>query len=168
MTNPPQTLKAKAKLRLMDLLAQRDHSERELKTKLKNYLRPRKTRFSRGPELSPEAKEQLYNEINEAIQEAIEHARTHKWLAEPEKISSQFGAALHRRKKGIHYINNYLAEKGLPPMEMDLEVEIEKAQELILKKFPDLAQETREKKAKAMRFLASRGFTMEVIRKVIK
>ena len=166
MQQPPMTIKAKAKFRMMDLLAQRDHSEKELRQKLRNYLRPKKTRYKPLP--SEEKIAEIMEQVVEAINEAIEYAKTHNWLAPPEKVSNSFGNSLHRRKKGIHYINQYLAQKGLPPIAVDSELAAQKAQELLNRKYPDVQTQPREIKAKAMRFLASRGFSMEVIRQLIK
>ncbi|MFP5520265.1 MAG: regulatory protein RecX [Bdellovibrionia bacterium] len=165
MQRPPLTIKARAKLRMMDLLAQRDHSEKELRQKLRQYLRPKKRRGYPYP--SPEELEVIMKDIQEAIDAALAHAADSKWLAAPEKISDQLTQALNRRKKGIHYINQYLNEKGLPPIKADPEVELAKALELLQRKFPDISSSPREIKAKAMRFLASRGFTMDIIRQAL-
>jgi regulatory protein len=122
--------------KLMDYLARRDQSELELKRKLKKNYSP------------------------EEITAVLEWARQHKWLAEPETISQKVANTLHRKYKGIHFINQYLREKGLPSVGRDGEVELEKARHLVKNK------SSKKDKNKLIRFLASRGFDSEIIRKV--
>ena len=130
-----------AKDKLMDYLARRDHSELELKQKL------RKSQYSA-----------------EEIQEAIDWAKEQRWLPEPEKISQKVADTLHRKYKGIHFINQYLREKGLPTVGRNDELELEKARHLINNK---ASSRKRSERAKMARFLVSRGFDGEIIRKVI-
>lgn len=163
---PPMTLKARAKMKLMELLALRDHSEKELRQKIKRSLTPRWHRDRPKPDEETLAK--LRTDIESAIAEAMSFAATHQLIAEPEKVSQIFANTLNRRKKGIRYINNYLAQRGLPAVAADLETEFEKARELLKRKYPAVSTAPRETKAKAMRFLASRGFSMETIQKAIK
>jgi regulatory protein len=124
----------------MDYVARRDHSEKELRQKLS-------LRFS-----------------SEEIDKAIEFAKQKKWLASTDDellvFSLKVAEALHRKKKGINYINNYLKKKGLPPIKKDSERELEKARSLLgLKKL---------QLQKAQRFLSSRGFDFETIHKSLK
>jgi regulatory protein len=160
------TLKARAKMKLIELLALRDHSEKELRQKIKRSLTPKWRRERPTPD--EETLSQLKKEIEAAVTEAMEFAAAHQYLAEPEKISQLFETALHRKKKGIRYINNYLAQKGLPSVKADPEIETEKARELLKRKYPAVHAAPRDIKAKAMRFLASRGFSMETIQKALK
>jgi regulatory protein len=145
MSVEPETPKKKyivpIKNKLMDYLARRDHSELELKRKLKKNYEPQE------------------------IEEALEWARQNKWLPEPENISVKVADTLHRKYKGIHYINQYLREKGLPTVGRNDEVELEKARHLIKNKASSVRR--RADKQKMIRFLVSRGFDSEIIRKVI-
>lgn len=129
---------------MMDLLSRRNHSERELRRKL------REKEFS-----------------NEEVEMALSKAQDHNWLQAPEKLSEQFAGQLHRKNKGIHFINSTLAEKGLPPVTRDEALELDKALKLVKTKYSGFSEFTREEKAKVGRFLASRGFDSSTVRKVI-
>jgi regulatory protein len=125
----------------MDFLARRNHSEKELRQKL---LRK-------------------YDETE--VQKALDYVKEQKWLIEPEALSEQTMNALHRRKKGFLFIQRYLRQKGLPVPSKNLEIEEDKARELLARKFVSLKEFA--VKQKAHRFLRSRGFEEDVIRKVI-
>lgn len=129
-----------ARNKMMDLLAQRDHSEKEIRTKLKQR------------EFSPEE-----------IDAAIEYGKTNKWLPDSaeglQALAEKAANALHRKGKGIIYINHFLKQKGLPPVKSDFSQELEKALSLIKNK--------KGEKAKIGRFLLSRGFEQSVVRKVV-
>jgi regulatory protein len=136
--------KLPATTKIMDYLARRDHSEKELRKKLSEFY------------------------TAEEIHEAIEIAKDKKWLASTDSellaFSEKVAYALHRKKKGIIFINHYLREKGLPPVKRDEAIELEKAKKLLkIKKF-----ELQKARDKAKRFLASRGFDFETIGKTIK
>lgn len=140
--------KMSIKDKLMDYLARRDHSELELRRKLrKSYER-------------------------EEIDSVIDWARQNKWLAEPETISQKVADTLHRKYKGIHFINQYLRDKGLPSVVRNDDVELEKARHLVKNKISSLRSRTPSAKNaadknKMIRFLASRGFDTSIIRKVV-
>lgn len=144
----PKKTKTLAKKKVMDLLARRDHSEKELRKKLKE-------RFSDD------------EDGLEAIDEAIEFAKDNRWLGEPIDLAHKMADLLHRRHKGIHYINNYLREKGLPNVDVDRELELEKALTIVKNKYDEDYDFSREDKARIGRLLASRGFDSETVRKVI-
>ncbi|MNJ92766.1 recombination regulator RecX [compost metagenome] len=143
----PKKTKAAAKRKVMDLLARRDHSEKELRKKLKE-------RFSDEDGL-------------EAIDEAIEFAKDNRWLGDPTDLAHKMADLLHRRNKGICYINNYLREKGLPDVDVDQELELEKALSIVKNKYDEDYEFSREDKARVGRLLASRGFDSATVRKVI-
>lgn len=140
-----------ASKRMMDYLAHRRHSEKELRQKLAAH------------------------HSHEEIENAIIYGKTHGWIPASEEavleLSEQTAAKLRRKGKGSHYINEYLLEKGLPSIEMDDVDELEKAQQLVKNKFTPLenssGEEQEKLKAKIGRFLVSRGFDMEIVRKVI-
>jgi len=136
---------------MMDLISRRDHSEREIRQKLKGKFEPSE------------------------IDLAIEYGKERGWL--PNSVESELALSekaaneLHRKKKGILYINAQLKEKGLPEVEGNPEQELEKAIELVKNKYSvpnDSTRDEKEKlKAKLGRFLISRGFDMSIVRKVI-
>jgi regulatory protein len=132
---------------MMDYLARREHSEKELREKLENKF------------------------TTEEIDKAILHGKDKGWIAEsPEAaqdLSEKTAAFLRRKGKGSLYINNYLEEKGLPPVSINESEELAKALELVKNKFSNIEKMDRNEKAKVGRFLDSRGFDLEIVRKVI-
>ena len=145
--NPLKTKQA-AKRKVMDLLARRDHSEKELRKKLRE-------KFSDE------------DDGLDAVEEAIAYAKDNNWLGDPSALAYRMADMLHRRNKGIHYINQYLKEKGLPSVETDRDLELEKALAIVKNKYDEDYDFTREDKARVGRLLASRGFDSETVRKVI-
>ncbi|WP_413586256.1 regulatory protein RecX [Bdellovibrio sp. HCB274] len=136
------------KRKIMDLIARRNHSEQELRTKLHGRFADEDGGL-------------------EAIEEAISHAKKNNWLEEPSTLAHRLADTLHSRNKGIEYINNYLSEKGLPAVESDEALELEKALAVVKNKFDEDFKFSREDKARVGRLLTSRGFDSETVRKVI-
>lgn len=136
-----------AQRKLMDLLALREHSEQELRAKLSRNFAP------------------------EDVEEALALAKAKGWITDPALLAQQTAETLHRKGKGIEYINQYLEGKGLPPVAMNSELELEKARELVKNKklnFENLDSDEKEAaRAKLARLLASRGFDEDTLRKVI-
>lgn len=143
----PRRPQPSASTKMMDYLARRDHSEKELRKKLKTRFTP------------------------EEIDKAIEYGKANGWIPDtPEglqNLAEKTAAALRRRGKGTMYINQYLKEKGLPPVKPDVVEELEKARELVKNKFSNVSEMDRKEKAKVGRFLMSRGFNLDIVRKVI-
>lgn len=137
----------------MDLIAKRDHSEVELKQKLSRIKK------------WDNRKERLYSD--EEIKEVLIWARQNKWLQESSYLSERWSESLNRKNKGIKYINSYLAQKGLPSVKKDPALEVEKAVTILKRKLGSKVL-TPEIKIKLSRFLMSRGFDSETIRKSIK
>ena len=144
----PVKIRQDLKLKVMDLIALRDHSETELRQKL-------------------EAKFSSEESLHELIDEAIDFAKNKNWLSDPQELSERHAESLHRRNKGILYINGYLSEKGLPAVTMDRDLELEKALLIIKTKYAENYEFSREEKARVGRLLASRGFDSETVRKVL-
>lgn len=140
--------KLTAKRKAMDLIARRDHSEKELRKKLKDKFADQEDGL-------------------EAIEEAIAYAKDNNWLGDPVNLAYRLADMLHRRNKGVYYINNYLREKGLPAIEVDRALELEKALAIVKNKYAEDYNFTREEKARVGRLLASRGFDSETVRKVL-
>jgi regulatory protein len=144
----PIKIRQAAKRKVMDIVARRDHSEKELRQKLREKFSDEED--SQG-----------------IIDEAIEFAKDNRWLGDPVALAHRLAEMLHRRNKGIFYINNYLKEKGLPAVEVDRQIELEKALAIVKNKFEENHKFSREDKAKVGRLLATRGFDSETVRKVI-
>ncbi len=140
--------KVAAKRKTMDLIARRDHSEKELRKKLHLKFGHEEDGLS-------------------AIEEAITFAKDNNWLGDPLKLAYRLGEMLHRRNKGIYFINNYLKEKGLPAIEIDRALELEKALAIVKNRYDENFKFSREEKARVGRALTSRGFDPETVRKVL-
>lgn len=140
--------KPSARNKMMDYLAQRDHSEKELRKKLKDK------------DFTPEE-----------IDVAIEFGKENGWIPNSteslQALAEKVAGTLRRKGKGPLYINHFLKEKGLPPVQSQPDEELEKARELAHNKFSDIENMDRKEKAKVGRFLISRGFNLETVRKVI-
>ncbi len=140
----PLTL-SDAKKKLMDFIARRDHSEKELRQKLSLRC------------------------AAEVVEKTLAWAQAQKWLTPPEKLKTQFAAQLARRGKGILKINQKLKELGLETVKSEQSAELEKAKKLVLAKwstadFKGLAYKDAQKlKARIMRFLAARGYESNII-----
>ncbi|WP_413583383.1 regulatory protein RecX [Bdellovibrio sp. HCB288] len=140
--------KIAAKRKVMDIIARREHSEAELRTKLHSKFADVEGGL-------------------EAIEEAISYAKDKNWLEEPSALAYRLADMLHLRNKGINYINGYLEEKGLPSIETDSALELKKALAIVANKFDEDFKFSHEDKARVGRLLASRGFDSETVRKVI-
>ncbi|PWU22259.1 MAG: hypothetical protein C5B49_01060 [Bdellovibrio sp.] len=143
-----------AKHRLMDLLARRDHSPKEVRDKLAETFEP------------------------EEIEEAVAWATEKSWLPGDEDglraLADRMSEAYHRRKKGARYINEKLRRRGLPEIQPPMELELEKALELVNNKFQRMFQGKPQgefglaERVKVQRFLLSRGFDPSVVRQVLQ
>jgi len=132
-----------AKNKVLEYLASRDHSEKELREKLSR-------KFEKAE-----------------VDEAIEAARASNLLLEPHELAKRVAGQLARKKKSHTYIQRFLNKKGLPPVARETENEIEKARELVLTKFKKAGPFSYEEKPKVHRYLAYRGFDQDTIRRVI-
>jgi len=143
---PKYTL-PQAKYKVMELMATRDHSVKEVKKKL-----------------SPRCEVETLKQLLDWLQEQ-------PWLPKEEKIQEQVIHALGRRKKGQNYINKKLSEMGLKSVRLNPEIELEKALDCVQNKwdkneFKGLPfKEMQKAKAKVIRFLASRGFDLSTAQK---
>lgn len=135
----------------MDLLSRREHSETEIRKKLNLKF------------------------LDDEIESAIEYGKKQGWIPDTQhainELAEAAAEALHRKKKGIHFINKYLLEKGLPEVALDDQRELDKALALVENKLSKLEglsdQEMEQAKARLGRFLMSRGFDLSTVQKVI-
>ena len=148
---PAQTLSLKG--RALRYLAAREHSRAELATKLSRHV---------GPEDDPDAVARVLDEL--AAKGFIDEAR----VAE---------SVLHRRAPllGAQRVLQELRRKGLPESllhssaETLAQTEMQRAQAVWHRRFGSAAPPaTPQERARQMRFLASRGFSTEVIRRVLR
>jgi SOS response regulatory protein OraA/RecX len=130
--------------KIVDYLAIRDHSEKEIRNKLSMK------------DFDPEE-----------IDEGIELAQEQGLLVDPDKLAENVSDQLSRKKKGILYINQYLKSKGLPSVEPDWDLEVEKARGLILKYLKKNPPYTIEEKQDIYRYLTNRGYADQTINQVI-
>ncbi len=142
-------VKKSARDKIIDYLAISDHSRQDLTTKLQRL-------------------EYSENEIAHAL-DAAEAAG---WLLSNEKMAAKVTEALHRKNKGYLYIVQYLEAKGLPPLPIDAELELEKAQKLLQSHFSKLsksnpADKNETDKIKIAQFLKNRGFDTQTVAKII-
>lgn len=142
-TSKSRRLPVSARRKIMDLIARRDHSETELRKKLRDQ-------FSA-----------------EQIEDALAFARDNQWLAKPEVLSERMASALHRKVRGIRKINQKLHEKGLPRVSSDPDQELEKALKLARTRWPGEESPDKATREKIGRFLLSRGFENSIVRKVV-
>ena len=134
--------------RALRLLSQREHSRAELERKLAPH-----------------------EEVPGQLAKALDELQARDFINDGRAIES----VVHRRsgKLGIGRIQQELAAKGLSgeavaeAMEGLRATELSRAQEVWRKKFGRPPEDTSEK-AKQMRFLLTRGFGTEVVRRVIK
>lgn len=143
-----ESLNLVVRRKMMDMFARRNHSEDEIRQKLR-------TKFH------------AEEDIEAAIEDAIQYAKKNRWLGDPSDLSQDLADTLHRKNKGAEYINNVLKEKGLPTIQADHQQELEKAKLLVREKFSDADNIARDDKPRVARFLASRGFDEEIIRTIV-
>jgi regulatory protein len=136
-----------ARKKMMDYLGHREHSEKELRDKLEGKF--------------------AQDEIDQAIQYGKEQGWIPDALESAQALSEKTAETLRRKGKGTLYINNYLREKGLPEVSVNDDEELEKARLLVENKFSDLKEMDPKEKAKVGRFLISRGFNTDIVRKVV-
>ena len=144
----PVKLKQAAQLKVMDLMSVRTHTEKELRHKLSAHFADE-------------------TDLESLVEHAIDFAKEKKYLEDPQALAERWAETLHRRQKGIEFINGYLEEKGLPSIAMNSELELEKALSLIKTKYAENYEFSEEEKARVGRMLSSRGFDSETVRKVI-
>ncbi len=134
--------------RALRLLSQREHSRQELERKLA------------GHETEPGQ-----------LAKALDELQARGFISEARVIES----VIHRRagKLGTSRVRQELAAKGLSgeavaqALEGLRETELARAREVWTRKFGEPARDPKEK-ARQIRFLVSRGFAAEVVRRVVQ
>jgi len=132
------------KIRALRYLARREHSRAELARKLAPHAE------------SPQAIETVLDDLANRKQlsdERYAEVRSH-WL------SRKYGAAKIRQDLKAHGVAEAVVER------VSAEGDLEKAKAILARKYRAVAT-TRDEKAKRARFLQGRGFSYEIIRKVL-
>jgi regulatory protein len=146
VTRPPPSLQARA----LGWLAQREHSRSELRRKLLRHA---------GPE-EPDAVAQVDGLLDVLQAKGL--------LSEERFVESR--VRLRSAAMGTRRIQLELAQHGLklPPQALQQlrHSELQRAAELCRRRFGAPAEDAGER-ARRMRFLAGRGFSAEVIRRVL-
>ncbi len=144
MAKPGADTAQELRARALRLLARREHSRQELGRKLAPSAE------------SPEALGALLDALEEKKQLSNE-----RYAAERARVLA--------RKYGAARIRQDLKAKGVDPATLaglTGEGDLERARAILERKYREPAA-TREERAKRMRFLQSRGFSTEVIRRAI-
>ncbi len=155
------------KARALRLLSLREYSRKGLATKLEESA-ARYAKFT----LKQNEQESLVSSkpLTLQIQEVLDDFEARGWLSD-----ERFAEALVRRRSeryGARKIQDELQRAGVDGdktaelIQGLRETEYQRAKDLWLKKFGVLAQEQKER-ARQYRFLASKGFTSEVVSKVL-
>jgi SOS response regulatory protein OraA/RecX len=124
-------------------VANRDHSEKELKAKLSQKYEP------------------------ELVVDLLHYARVNGWMPDPQDMAERTAQRLKDRGKGKIYIQAFLAEKGLPPVEFDGEDERRRAEALVTVRFGHLDEKSYQEKQKIAQFLQRRGFEPYICSSVV-
>ena len=156
-------------------LAQREYSRSELRRKLLEWMRARAAKQSRDPGGSPAPCADPREEDDAAIADPqrveaiLDWLEAHGYLSEQRFIESR--VRLRSERFGNLRIRQELAQHGLAlPAQTEAALiasEFERAQAIWERKFNGGAG-TPEEAAKQARFLAARGFSREVIRRVLR
>lgn len=153
MKRPPPSLRARA----LGWLAQREHSRSELRRKL---LRAAQTSRDAEPEPADDTPEQ--------VDRLLDTLQAQGLLSEERFVESRL--RVRAPNLGTRRIQMELARHGLKlaaqPLQQLRDGELQRAAQLWQRKFGAPALDPRER-ARQMRFLAGRGFSGEVIRRVL-
>lgn len=163
----PLSLKARA----IGLLAQREHSLAELRRKLMRLARQRLAEAAEaGAAESPEPAEPIEQELGAEVDALLVWLQAQGYLSEARFVESRIHARSQRY--GNLRIQQELAQHGVQ-LEAEQQArlkdsEFERARQIWQRKFGGEAPGDAAARAKQMRFLAGRGFSAEVIRRVLR
>jgi len=156
-TKPAPSLKARAIM----WLAQREHSRLELRDKL--------LRHARSEAASTDADNEAAPDIEPLVDQLLDWLEAHHYLSQARFLESRVNARAARF--GNLRIGQELARHGVELAPQDAlslkQSELTRARVVWERKFNAVATDAAGR-AKQMRFLAGRGFSAEVIRRVVK
>ncbi|MBV2162859.1 MAG: recombination regulator RecX [Comamonas sp.] len=167
MAAAPLSLTARA----LRLLAQREHSRLELERKLQRFVQPQTREAQEADEADGPAHTAPDNAPPEDLAAVLDKLEA-KGFIQPERVAQ---SVLYRRapKLGSQRVLQELRQKGLDEAivrqaaETLRDSEHQRAWAVWQRKFGQPAA-TPQERARQMRFLASRGFAMDVIGKVVR
>jgi regulatory protein len=167
---PRERLSLKA--RALQWLAQREHSRSELQRKLLRVARAeqaeRLAASSGAPVEDAEAASAGCADPEQCVERLLDWLQQHRYLSEARFVESRVQARAARY--GNMRIRQELAQHGLSPDEHTLQQlrdsEFERARAVWQRKFGQPPADAHER-ARQMRFLAQRGFSAEVVRRVL-
>ena len=155
------------KARALRLLSSREYSRKNLASKLEESM----ARSLKKDLLANDAEPKLAaTEITKQIEAVLDDFEARGWLSD-----ERFAEALVRRRSeryGARKIQDELLQAGVDPTKTSTlmqglrETERERAQELWRRKFGVLAEDQKER-ARQYRFLASKGFSADVVSKIV-
>jgi len=155
MTPRPLSLKGRA----LAWLAQREHSRSELRGKLLRHL-ARQTAGEGDDSADPIA----------SIEPLLDWLEAHRYLSDARFVESRVNVRAARY--GNLRIRQELARHGVAlssSVEQGLrDNELARAREVWMRKFGGEAAADAAQRAKQMRFLAGRGFSAEIVRRVVR
>lgn len=141
----------------LQILSQREHSRSELRRKLLVHAR------------AAQAEEDAAVDVVEQVEAVLEWLQANRYLSEERFVESRVHARASRF--GNLRIRQELAQHGValsPDAAQQLkDSEAARAREVWLRKFGQVAADAAER-ARQVRFLAGRGFSSEVIRRVVQ
>ena len=158
MKRPPPSLQARA----LGWLAQREHSRSELRRKLLRAARLSESESEAEPAAEPA------DDTPEKVDRLLDALQAKGLLSEERFVESR--VRVRAPNLGTRRIQMELARHGLKlaaqPLQQLRDSELQRAAQLWQRKFGAPALDPRER-ARQMRFLAGRGFSGEVIRRVL-
>jgi regulatory protein len=168
-TKPNSSLKARAIM----WLAQREHSRSELRAKLLHHARAAieaHATAAAGSQVSTDyAPATAASDLEARVEGLLDWLEAHHYLSRERFVESRVQA--RARRFGNVRIRMELAQHGVelaPDAALSLkQSELARAQAVWARKFDKVATDAATR-AKQMRFLAGRGFSAEVIRRVLK
>jgi regulatory protein len=166
---PRQRLSLKG--RALAWLAQREHSRSELRRKLLRVARAEQAERARQAAEAgePGAVQGGCDDPERCVDHLLDWLQAHRYLCEERFVESRVHARAGRY--GNLRIRQELAQHGVLPDEQVLQQlrdsEHERAREVWRRKFGTQPVDAAER-AKQMRFLAQRGFSADVVRRVIR
>ena len=159
------------KARAIGLLANREHSRSELGRKLLRLARAQalKERRALGQAATEDADTGPAADLPATVNALLDWLQAQGYLNEARFIESRVNARAPRY--GNLRIQQELSQHGVAPDEASRlalkQTELARARQVWQRKFGQIAQDAAGR-AKQMRFLAGRGFSTEVIRKLVQ